>query len=430
MGDKPFDARETLMCETTAAPDAHWRTVSLVTAVRGLVAWTPADNLAWPREPDRADPYARLDAFQAATDELTRRGLDADSLVRFGMRNEIASSLMTALLVKLLGLSIPELARQRGIDLDAWSELLPPMPVRDVSNWELSAENLMRFTEMAARSQHPLIVPWIMRTPLEGLVTLSPPDHDDLYQQNPMISEDLKLYELYAWLVDRFSTTSLRDWLTSSLHCEYRWQAELEPPPCPTRLMLDREVDKDELNAEIARRSALGVANGEPDPEAILGSDMASHARALLGQGRYREAAALFEFAARRRPTDAEARNNLGFCLIPEDPRRALSDLEAAAHMGYQHIVVNGYNRVCCQLALRQTRAAVAAADAYWATQDDDPGAATLWRWSPDGSWEIINVADPRLALADLIVLVAQAEGWREDEQRWRSRLQSRQNGT
>ncbi len=262
-----------------------------------------------------------------------------------------------------------------------------------------------------------------MRAPLPSLVTLPAPSLDEVNVAiTSLESDDLKLYEQYSWLVDRFSTTSLRDWLTTSLLQEYRWQAEQEPPPCRVELMLDREVDKADLNAEIARRTALNIPNGVPDPEAVLASDMAGHARALLLQGRCSEAATLFEFAARRRPTDPEARNNLGFCLIPSDPKRAMHDLEAAARMGYGHTVVNVYNQVCCHLLLRRPRAALGTADAYWAAKDDQPVGATLWTWQSDNSWKIIDVINPHHELAELVAKISQVEGWRDHEEKWRAR--------
>ena len=418
-----FDARQTLLCEGSPRPD-HWRsTVSLVTAVRGLVSWTPADTLAWPREPS-AD--SRLTAFQAVAGELTRRGVDADSLVRYGMRNEIAGSLMSFLLIKALGLEIPELVRQRGIDLDAWNAVLPSREM-DHLNLQISAENLGALVNETAQYQVPLILPWIMRAPLRTLVTLSPPELPRLDESFLISPSDSELYQRYAWLVDRFSTTLLNDWLTSSLYYEYRWHAEQEPPPCPPELMLDREISEERLNAEIARRVVLQVPNGEPDAESALAADMAGHARALLLQGRGHEAAALFEFASKRRPADAEARNNLGFCLVPEDPKQALFDLEAAAHMGYRDTVVNVYNRVCCHSALRQARAAIALAEGYWIAQDDPPIVAILWRRTPNGGWDITEVADTRHALADLIVSIAIEEGLRDEERRWRDRLRERQ---
>ena len=49
---KPFDAHEALMCESSPAPDPRWRTASLVTAVRAIVTWSPA-NPELPVAPSR-----------------------------------------------------------------------------------------------------------------------------------------------------------------------------------------------------------------------------------------------------------------------------------------------------------------------------------------------------------------------------------------
>src|SRR5947209_2253274 len=98
MADREFfDTREMLMSDDSLDPDARWRTASLaslVTAVRAIVAWSPASRgQPWPLDVVASNPGTLLQAFQAATGELTRRGLDADSLVRYGMRNEITGSL-------------------------------------------------------------------------------------------------------------------------------------------------------------------------------------------------------------------------------------------------------------------------------------------------------------------------------------------------
>lgn len=415
-----FDARQTLLCEQSPRPDPRWSTVSLVTAVRGLVSWTPAETLAWPPE---SSPDSRLTAFRAAAGELTRRGVDADSLVRYGMRNEIAASLMSFLLIKTLGLEIPELVEQRGIDIDAWNAAMPSS--RAIIRHDISLENIAQAVNSSIESQVPVILPWIMRAPLTSLVTLSPPELLSFSEPAPIVTSDSSLYEQYAWLVDRFSTTSVHDWLTSSLHLEYRWHAEREPPPCPVDLMSQRELNLDSVNGEIAQRAVLNVPAGEPDPESALAADMANHAGALLAQGRGQEAIALFEFASMRRPSDAQARNNLGFCRIPEDPKRALLDLEAAASMGYHDMVVNIYNRVCCLMEMRQARAAIALANSYWEIKADTSNGAILWLQA-NGTWKIHQVDDPHQALAELIISVSRAAGLPDDEVTWRERLNSR----
>jgi hypothetical protein len=424
-----FDSRRTLLSEATANPDAHWLTISLVTAVRGLLTWTPAESLVWPRQaasPGRsldANPDARLDAFVAATSELTRRGLDADSLVRYGMPNEMAAVLTGLLLLGDLGIDVPDLARRRGVDLEAWREALPPLEL-NTSRHEVSAHRLGEIAMGYARNYVPAIFSWIASAPLASLVMLSPPEASQLVHSHPGCNGDTKIRERYAWLIDRFSTSSSRGWLTTSLQYEYRWQDGSEPPPCPQECMRERALDKNELNAELARRSAHGIG-GDLDPQSILATEVDSHARNLVKQGRYHEAAALFEFAVLKRPYDADIRNNLGFCLMPENARAALKELEAAAHLGYDHPAINVYNRACCYLALRQPRDAMDASEEYWsATVLPDADSAILWRWPPDPDWALRNVSEPNGALADLMVQVASDMGWQEHQLRWEERAQ------
>jgi hypothetical protein len=422
-----FDPRRTLLSEASTSPDAHWWTISLVTAVRGLLTWTPIEPLVWPSQaanPEQrleASSDARLEAFVAATSELTRRGLDAESLVRYGMPNEIAAALGGLLLLRDLGLEEPDLAQRRDVDLEAWRAALPPLKL-ETSERGVSARRLGEIAMGYARTYVPAIFSWIASAPLTSLAMLSPPEGSQLAHPHPGFNGDSKVRERYAWLVDRFSTSSIRGWLTTSLQYEFRWQDGTEPPPCPLDCMIEREVDKDELNAELARRSAHSIG-GDPDPQTVLASEVDSHARNLVTQGRHHEAAALFEFAVLRRPYDADVRNNLGFCLIPENPRAALKELEAAAHMGYDHPAVNVYNRACCYLALEQPRAAMVIAEEYWtsATLPEING-AMLWQWPPEPDWALTQVDEPNGALADLMARLASNMGWQEAQLRWNER--------
>jgi len=424
-----FDPHRTLLSEVSTSPDARWWTISLVTAVRGLLTWTPAEELVWPSHATNpgpkleANPDARLEAFVAATNELTRRGLDADSLVRYGMPNEIAAVLGGLLMLRDLGIEEPELADQRGVDLEAWRAALPPVEL-NTSGGGVSAERLGEIAMAYARIYVPALFSWIASAPLTSLVMLSPPEASQLGHPHPGFNGDTKIREQYAWLVDRFSTPSIRDWLTTSLQYEFRWQDGTQPPPCPLDCMIEREVDKDELNAELARRSAH--SRGDPDPQSVLASEVDSHARNLVAQGRHHEAAALFEFAALQRPYDADIRNNLGFCLMPENPRAALKELETAAYMGYDHPAVNVYNRACCHLVLEQPRDAMAISEEHWAaTTLPEAHGAILWRWPPDPDWSLTKVDEPNGALAELMTRLACNMGWQEDQLRWeeRSRL-------
>lgn len=53
----------------------------------------------------------------------------------------------------------------------------------------------------------------------------------------------------------------------------------------------------------------------------------------LLRDMKFDEAAALFQFAVDESPFDPSALNNLGFCLMPIDPREARIALHRAAEL-------------------------------------------------------------------------------------------------
>ena len=70
--DKPFDAVESYLRETESKPSTEWTTVSLVVAMHGIIRHGP--------EFLKPTPEARREAFRAAADELSARGLDAVGL--------------------------------------------------------------------------------------------------------------------------------------------------------------------------------------------------------------------------------------------------------------------------------------------------------------------------------------------------------------
>lgn len=92
--DRAFDAVESYLCETEREPSVGWRTASLVTAILGIISHGP--------EFEKPTPEASHEVFRAAADELSRRGLDALALVRYGMPREVTASVSAALMMGLL----------------------------------------------------------------------------------------------------------------------------------------------------------------------------------------------------------------------------------------------------------------------------------------------------------------------------------------
>jgi hypothetical protein len=316
--DKAFDAVESYLCETEREPSGQWRTVSLVTAMLGIITHGP--------EFEKPTPQARQTAFRAAADELSRRGLDAVALVRYGMSREVIAPLGASLIVGL----ISDDSQFDGVDIPSWQAALDLEPPIRGSGPPIAGEAAEWFnnTFLPAISR---LDQWAENASLDELVNLTPPTRDAMASL-PGEPGDRSLREQYRWAVDHFAKTFYRDWRTESLHYELRWLDGDILPPCPDELMRDRKIPREQITQEIARRVVYN--SGNTDPGESLAEEMTRHAEKLLRQGRYREAAAVFEFGVQQRPEDADVRNNLGFCLIPVEPREAPGHLRAAANMG------------------------------------------------------------------------------------------------
>ena len=271
------------------------------------------------------------------------------------------------------------------------------------------------------------ILSWMATASIDELLNLAPPSEVIPIDPNREFP-DFELQEQYAWAIDHFSSTFYSEWSTSSLHYAFRWLSGQEVAPCDADLMSDRRIDRAQLNAEIARRAAAQRHRrpAKPRIDNLLANEMNRYAASLLDAKRYREAAAIFKFASDQKPYDGNFRNNLGFCLIPEDPLEALGHLRAAAEMNYHRPAVNVYNQMCCHIALRRPREALAVAETMWTDLvTTSPASATLWRRgnSPD-DWAIFRTEDDRLCVAELAVALSQEEGWPDAERIWRERQQ------
>ncbi|HEX6472175.1 MAG TPA: hypothetical protein VF069_23990 [Streptosporangiaceae bacterium] len=440
--EKPFDALETYLCDEAEASMAKRRTASLVTGVRVLLE--RGEDLR------NSTVDARYAKFRAIADELTRRGIDATSLVRYGMWRQVSAPLIGGLLADRM---IPGVtAFQIGeFDHKAWSNALGVPTTYKVPLDSPLPDIVSSVSEIVI----PLVrstLSWISTATLDQMVRLDPPARVATTDSNtPPLDANLCIQ--YRWIVDHFSYTFYREWDTPSLHCAYRWLNGREIPPCSPELMSDRKVDRNQLNEEIARRSvppdstsrfkgngvAAAVVSGAmsftSSSEMVgvwmrpLMSDMMQYAKRLLQEGRYREAAAVFEFGAQGLPHDAELRNNVGFCLIPENAQDALQHLERAADMNYPHKGVNIYNQMCCYAALARPRAALNLAESFWtqigkSTSADAAASsgATIWRLQGDDSWELSSTEDTRQSIASFAAAIAVREGWHEYEQLWRGR--------
>jgi tetratricopeptide (TPR) repeat protein len=390
-----FDARRAMLIDEDR-PHSEWRTVSLVSALRvALQEARPSDLV------DHGD----RPSLRSIVDELTARGFDGDSLVRFGLMPEIAVAVFAHVIVHWFPLleetssDIPVEVSLTQISLE-----MPPLPVLEENAWRtLLAPRVEAMYGPFPKSENPSfetlvrvisavsneIVAWVAASPLDNLLTLQAPPADFLDSLSKADTElpPTNVLNEYRWVVERFSLTRLTQWSTSSLHLEHEWQNGRQPASCSDSIMSDRNVTGSELTAEIARR-AVQERNSQPMFKQVglgsaVASKMQSRAIELLRAKRFREAATLYEFAVSQDPKDPHLINNLGFCLIRENPREALKHLQEAHRLGYTPIGVNIYNRAFCHVLLSEFRTALDLIEANWSQIAETP--ATLWILESEG---------------------------------------------
>lgn len=419
MDERPFDAREAWLCEPAPNAPGEWRTVSLVTAVRALV------------EVDGRDAHAgRAEVLRTCLETLTARGIDGDSLLRYGLVAELLSPILVRQLLRPAlnaaeQADLDEQLGRAGVDGGAWALTLgvdqdhgEPAPCSCCVDTAPVRPCVVKDT---VHRLFPAFA-WVFYAPLDALLTLEVPTEAELRTAVQASPPDPDLRRQYRWIVDRFSTTSLADWHEDSLHLEHRYQAGDVPPPTAEPLMTDRLVTLNELNAEIAKRAVKPSPVVDSQYGSVLAKQMQGKAQDFLREGRRPEASALFEFALSQQPDDPDALNNLGFCLLPDDPESALLHIRRARVQGYTPLGINVFNEATALLAQGHSRQALQAVEDQWAPISTAPRApATLWERDDDGDYSLVYVSDVKTALLGLCVDLARSQGGPAAE-RWLAR--------
>ena len=163
------------------------------------------------------------------------------------------------------------------------------------------------------------------------------------------------------WIIERFTKTYLSEWSVAALRCEWLYlHGQHLSPSDPTEMRV-REVSANDLAKVMADR--LGA---EPSPSEQIISMMLKPALKFLEDGRRTEAAALFEAALRHNPNNADALNNLSFCLIPDGPAQALRHLDAAIDTGQADIELTTADRLLVLILLGRWTSACGLATPHW----------------------------------------------------------------
>jgi tetratricopeptide (TPR) repeat protein len=134
-----------------------------------------------------------------------------------------------------------------------------------------------------------------------------------------------------VWLVERFTETFVDRWQSTSWRQEYRYLHLERKGCCLPGVMRERVVDEQQIAgylAEIGCRHIDGHEDTSDRPISV--AEFTSIALGAISRGNRSEAAAIYRSIGLVRPDDGTVANNLGFCLLPDDPQEARHCFERA----------------------------------------------------------------------------------------------------
>ncbi len=419
---RPFDASVILMAEVPDSAPSTWRTVSLAKFLRDALLTPPSQ-----REESVHSRAKIVDALKALAD----RGLDGYTLARYGLGPKIADQIAgLASLPQLLNVvirtgfseEVEEILTHMPDEINPWSQLcMTDVAPRSTGDETARPEDLFFAIMELTHDWHSRVQTWAQQVDIEDLIGWECPTSEYFNALVESSAPENDLVSHYKWVVDRLTQTYLSDWEDSSLHHEYRWIRAAEPIPFPDSVMALRSISSEALNAEIAERAVMNQGDKNQRDTA---AQLAFQGAQLVKSGNRHAAASTFHLVAKINPDDASARNDLGFALVPDEPRKALRHLSAAARMGYDQPFINAHNRMVCNILIGAPKEALYIAESTWKTSmTEQVVPAILWTQT-DGQWIVQHVADARAEVADLGLQAARTLGG-EAEEIWQSRLVS-----
>ncbi|MFJ4635964.1 hypothetical protein ACIP69_09900 [Streptomyces hygroscopicus] len=421
---RPFDAAVSLMAEAPASAPSTWSTVSLAKYLRDAL-FTPPSQRTEPLH----DRGKIIDALKALTD----RGLDGYAFVRYGLGLALAERIAAlASLPQLFSLLTPngpsgevdEILESLPEEVTEWAKLCKSditliLPSRRGS-FSPDSRLLNSIMELT-HDWHSRVHTWAQQTDIQHLIDWRCPTDDEFNALADSGTPESDLESHYAWVVDRLTETYLSDWEDSSLHHEYRWLKGAAPTPFPDGIMNLRPISPVALNAEIADRAVMHQGD-KAQRETV--AQLAFQGAQLIKSGNRDAAASTFRLITKIAPEDSNARNDLGFSLVPDEPRKALRHLTTAAKMGYDQPFINAHNRMICNLLIGAPKEALYIAESTWSsglTEQAVP--AIIWSQIED-QWVVRHVPDARIEVAELALQVTQTLGG-EAQEAWQCRLAS-----
>ena len=364
---RAFDAREIFLDDQASSePFSRWR---LASVLYGLI-----EEAARPPSADMEQAAVRSDRINEMMAEAERRGLTFEAHILPHLRPAIGGGVFAWLM------SSP---RQEE----------PSSAFSQAGAWLSLASNHVDFTEDGSPPQASseelgallgLTMGWAMSANAENLVNWVPPA-SRLFEEQPDLATSPD--DDGTWIFERFTKTYLKDWTLPALRREWKYLHGQHDAPCPPTDMRVRKVSEPDLAMVMADRLAAEVSP-PTEPPSDLAEKLVVPAVNFIEEGRRMEAAALFEAAVHNEPHDPASLNNLGFCLLPDHPARALEYLERAAAAGHGDSELYDANRILALVSSGRYTSAIDLATAYLERHETTASRASTWLWAIDSVLE------------------------------------------
>ncbi|MCQ3811569.1 MAG: hypothetical protein KTV68_13560 [Acidimicrobiia bacterium] len=385
-----YDAREVYLSDKSTGPPSTWRLAAKLVGLTEIVETPPPSDLV-----QAANRLADIDELIG---EIEARGLMFENHVLPQLRPVVGHAVFRQYFLSASrdpdgAASIPS----------GWL-LAVKQHIESVnSDPEPSAEAMSQGFQGIIST----IMNWAMTTSWDQLVNWSPP----LPSQTDDTLSPIDNAEGDSWITERFTKTYLSEWSVAALRSEWKYLHGQHLSPCDPSEMRVREVSANDLARVMADR--LGA---DPRPSEHLINMLVRPAVNFLAEDRRTEAAALFEAALRVDPQNAIALNNLGFCLLPDDPEQALRHLDSAIDTGSADVEITNANRVLALVLLGRWTSACDLAAAHLNRHSDSSRREPVWLWdsSPllrDNAAALITCDDIASYVAALHEVAAAKDG-------------------
>lgn len=398
--ERDFDAAEALLIAQghDPSPTSQWSTAALLMTL-AKVART---------KPNYADGTLVLSRYVDGTSAfafLAQRGVDPKSLLQYGFGKLLLLAIDTSMAVNDLEGGEPE-ADPSG-HFTKWQGLRRAI---------LEPHGRLKNELKLSKAFQERLRSWIANGEIADILCWTPPAvlPDHVLPERQLT--DSPESQEFKWFVERFTKTYLTAWTDESLALEYRYVMEGWQPAClPTELFLERNISAARVCQEISSRAVHGKKTNK-DGQIVL----VERALEAIGGQRRDVAAAIFTAARAIDPTDDELANNLGFCLIPDNPEEALRILAEARTLGRTSLI-NFANTAAAYFVMGDLQKALEVCDEARAFGLKKSHVMWLWDLPVQGEPVLIE-RSPAGYICDLAVVIATTIGAESVGDAWKLR--------